>query len=203
MSVGAGQTSYGFTNEYQDSYIKLIYLRSRFYSPEVGRFQTRDSWQGDYNRPGSLNKWNYVEGNPVNRVDPTGQYSEEDFGLSFTHGQGTWQTLDRQAALLAVIDVGLSFSPNSPASAFKDVYGITDQKLMEFKWDEKCIGCKPLQCQAKNNIEGKNGNGQDYWTDDYEYIYKKGEKIVKVDDSGNPVYIQIDIPGGGKENCNC
>ena len=29
---GNGATSYGFTNEYQDSYIKLIYLRSRMYS---------------------------------------------------------------------------------------------------------------------------------------------------------------------------
>jgi hypothetical protein len=47
-------------------------LRSRFYSPETGRFQTRDSWQGDYNRPLSLNRWNYVEGNPINRTDPSG-----------------------------------------------------------------------------------------------------------------------------------
>ena len=29
---GAGDTNYGYTNEYQDSYIKLIYLRSRFLS---------------------------------------------------------------------------------------------------------------------------------------------------------------------------
>ena len=64
----AGQT--------QDSYIKLIYLRSRFYSPEAGRFQTRDTWQGDYNRPGSLNKWNYTEANPINLTDPTGYSSQ-------------------------------------------------------------------------------------------------------------------------------
>jgi hypothetical protein len=42
------------------------------YSPSIGRFLTRDTWQGDYNRPMSLNKWNYVEGNPVNRTDPSG-----------------------------------------------------------------------------------------------------------------------------------
>lgn len=33
---------------------------------------SRDAWDGDYSRPLSLNRWNYVEGNPVNRVDPTG-----------------------------------------------------------------------------------------------------------------------------------
>jgi len=43
------------------------------YDPASGRFTTRDSWQGDYNRPLSLNRWMYVEGNPVNRRDPSGK----------------------------------------------------------------------------------------------------------------------------------
>jgi hypothetical protein len=38
----------------------------------MGRFLTKDSWQGDYYRPLSLNRWNYVEGNPVNYTDPSG-----------------------------------------------------------------------------------------------------------------------------------
>ncbi len=71
-SVGSGYSAYQFTGEMRDSYIKLIYLRSRYYAPETGRFLTKDSWQGDYNRPLSLNQWNYVEGNPVMYSDPTG-----------------------------------------------------------------------------------------------------------------------------------
>ena len=63
---------YSYTTVSSDTYIKLIYLRSRMYSPLTGRFTTKDSWQGDYNRPLSLNRWNYVEGNPVNYTDPTG-----------------------------------------------------------------------------------------------------------------------------------
>jgi RHS repeat-associated protein len=59
-----------------DSYIKLINLRSRLYSPETGRFLTRDSWQGDCNRPLCLNRWNYTEGNPVNFTDPSGYIKE-------------------------------------------------------------------------------------------------------------------------------
>jgi len=62
----------GNTGKQQDSYIKLIYLRSRIYSPVTGRFTTKDSWQGDYNRPLSLNRWNYTEGNPVNFVGTSG-----------------------------------------------------------------------------------------------------------------------------------
>jgi len=38
----------------------------------MGRFLSRDTWAGDYNRPGSLNRWMYTEGNPVNLTDPSG-----------------------------------------------------------------------------------------------------------------------------------
>jgi RHS repeat-associated protein len=75
-SIGNGATAYQFTGEMRDSYIKLIYLRSRYYAPGTGRFLTKDSWQGDYNRPLSLNQWNYVEGNPVNFTDPSGHIPE-------------------------------------------------------------------------------------------------------------------------------
>lgn len=81
MTAGTSQSSYGYTSEFQDSYIKLIYLRSRYLSPETGRFQTRDTWQGDYNRPGSLNRWNYTDGNPINLTDPSGLAPNAEAGL--------------------------------------------------------------------------------------------------------------------------
>ena len=42
------------------------------YSSLTGRFLTKDTWQGDYTRPLSLNRWNYTESNPVNYTDPSG-----------------------------------------------------------------------------------------------------------------------------------
>jgi RHS repeat-associated protein len=67
---GTSQTEFGFTGEQHSG--ELLYLRARYYSPAGGRFMSRDTWGGDYNRPLSLNRWMYVEGNPVNLVDPTG-----------------------------------------------------------------------------------------------------------------------------------
>ncbi len=67
-------TAYGFRGETTDSN-GLIYLRARYYLPSQGRFISKDTWQGDYNRPLSLNDWNYVEGNPINFVDPIGLIS--------------------------------------------------------------------------------------------------------------------------------
>lgn len=57
---------------------QLLYLRSRYYNPTDGRFQSRDTWGGDVNRPLSLNLWGYVEGNPVNYIDPTGKIKENE-----------------------------------------------------------------------------------------------------------------------------
>ena len=72
-SVGSGSSSYGFTGEMTDP-TGLIYLRARYLAPETGRFLTKDLWAGDYYRPLSLNRWLYVEGNPVNYVDPSGTW---------------------------------------------------------------------------------------------------------------------------------
>ncbi len=74
QTYGASQTAYGFTGEYTSQ--GFVYLRARMYSPASGRFTTRDSWQGDYNRPLSLNRWMYVEGNPVRFADHSGLFPE-------------------------------------------------------------------------------------------------------------------------------
>lgn|GEM_PF-4407532 len=69
---------YGYTNEYQGSYNYLVYLRARHYAPAMGRFLSRDTWAGDYNRPMSYNRWMYGYGNPIAWTDPTGMSPECD-----------------------------------------------------------------------------------------------------------------------------
>jgi hypothetical protein len=50
----------------------LIFLRARYLSTTQGRFLQHDAWPGDYTQPQTRNGWSYVEGNPINRVDPSG-----------------------------------------------------------------------------------------------------------------------------------
>jgi hypothetical protein len=50
----------------------MQYLRARYYDPAVGRFVSRDVWEGLYFYPSSMNRWMYVGGNPINRIDPSG-----------------------------------------------------------------------------------------------------------------------------------
>jgi RHS repeat-associated protein len=71
-SQGSGASNYGYTGEWAST--NLLYLRSRYYSGDLGRFLTKDTWQGDYNTPSTLNSWIYTGNNPINRIDPTGKW---------------------------------------------------------------------------------------------------------------------------------
>jgi RHS repeat-associated protein len=50
----------------------LIYLRTRWYDPVLGRFLTRDQASANVSRPGDLNAFGYAGANPMMKLDPTG-----------------------------------------------------------------------------------------------------------------------------------
>lgn len=68
----AGRRAGWGTGEWFDAEAGLTYLRARWYDSAMGRFTSRDAWEGDLNRPQSLNGWIYVEENPVQYADPSG-----------------------------------------------------------------------------------------------------------------------------------
>jgi len=81
-SAGSGATMYGFTGEQTDGGTGLTYLRARYYAGGMGRFLTADTWPGSFDKPLTLNKYNYVENNVVNLIDPSGLCSEPGWGDS-------------------------------------------------------------------------------------------------------------------------
>jgi RHS repeat-associated protein len=68
-SSGSSGNTYAFTGERWDGSTGLLYLRARYYDPEVGRFVGRDPIE-------SVNPYVYCENNPVDFVDPSGLYWE-------------------------------------------------------------------------------------------------------------------------------
>ena len=58
----------------------LIYMRARYYSPQMRRFVNADILHGQISDSTSLNRYSYVNGNPVSFVDP--------FGLAPDAGRG-------------------------------------------------------------------------------------------------------------------
>jgi RHS repeat-associated protein len=70
-STGTASSIFAYAGEQIDT-TGLIYLRARYMNPRLVIFLARDPWSGDVLRPGSMNGFNYVEGNPVNFIDING-----------------------------------------------------------------------------------------------------------------------------------
>ena len=71
QTVGTAQTNYAFTGEARDVN-GLTYLRARYYNAGDGRFISRDTWDGESERPKTLNRWQYGYSNPILYTDPSG-----------------------------------------------------------------------------------------------------------------------------------
>jgi RHS repeat-associated protein len=74
-----------FTTYNRDSYTTLDYADQRFYASSYGRFNTPDPYQAtgassgsvsNPSDPGSWNRYSYTRGDPINRLDRSGQLDE-------------------------------------------------------------------------------------------------------------------------------
>jgi RHS repeat-associated protein len=70
-----------YSGEYRDKTTSLQYLRARWYDPSMGRFISEDKYEGELSNPLSLNRYTYVENNPLIYVDPDGDRKR---GIDFT-----------------------------------------------------------------------------------------------------------------------
>ncbi len=55
---------------------RLLYMRTRYYSPDLKRFMTCDILEGSIADSTSLNQFTFVNGNPISFVDPFGLSAE-------------------------------------------------------------------------------------------------------------------------------
>lgn len=60
----------------------LYYMRARYYNVDIKRFMNQDVIVGSVESSPSLNRYAYVEGNPINYLDP--------FGLEKWEGEHDW-----------------------------------------------------------------------------------------------------------------
>lgn len=63
-----------FTGQEEDKETGLYYYGARYYDPEIGRFISPDSVIQDPSDPQSFNRYAYARNNPVNLIDPTGNF---------------------------------------------------------------------------------------------------------------------------------
>jgi RHS repeat-associated protein len=100
--TGTIETPYMYRGRFGYIYDKetaLYFLQSRYYDPQIGRFTTKDRFEGFDERPLSQNPYVYCENDPINNVDPDGQWGSEvhnamTYGMAlkagFSKGDAMW-----------------------------------------------------------------------------------------------------------------
>jgi RHS repeat-associated protein len=71
-------TSYKFTGQRLDDSTGLYYYGARYYDAVIGRFVQADTIVPNPGNPQSLNRYSYVNNNPLKYTDPTGHMVAED-----------------------------------------------------------------------------------------------------------------------------
>jgi RHS repeat-associated protein len=76
-----------FTGRNYDSEIAEYYLRARQYDPHIARFTSRDPIFGQFQEPLTLHKYLYCINDPVNKIDPSGEWAATR-GIAFNIAGG-------------------------------------------------------------------------------------------------------------------
>ena len=86
-SSGTLPTDHTYTGQKRDG-TGLMYYRARYYDPSLGQFISPDTIVPDPSSVLSYNRYLYTRGNPLNRVDPTGNI---DQGPYINPGSNCWR----------------------------------------------------------------------------------------------------------------
>ena len=147
----------------------LYYMRARYYSPEMRRFINADILHGEISDSTSLNRYAYVNGNPVSFIDPFGLSAErgcasESYWDSFKNADGTYSLYDNKRFDPNSVfhEQILSISPSGPSfDLIEGNIGLGSIGIDGFNggWEWKYVDLSLLDIgHAEAGAELKNGN---------------------------------------------
>ncbi len=90
-SISTTPNPFTYAGEAYEMETGLVFLRNRYYDPEIGRFISADPSLGKLSNPQTFNPYAYADNNPVNFIDPLGLRSAKacayPAGTMTTHGE--------------------------------------------------------------------------------------------------------------------
>ena len=201
-----------YAGEYYDDELDMIYLRARYYNPQIGRFTSLDVEEGEISNPLDMNRYVYCRNNPVKYVDPSGLWVETafdiaSFGISIKE---VWDNPNDGWNWLALVGDTIDFIPfvagigetvKGVKTTYKVANNFSDAKTIA-KTSSKTIEIAKFELpsnKSKNFIKLKNGQGYkdlngNIWKKDqlhkdhWDVTDKKGNKIREVDFDGNQIW---------------
>ena len=149
----------------------LYYMRARYYNIDIKRFINQDILTGSIDSSKSLNRYAYVEGNPISYLDPFGlkKADTEFLHLIIATGQAIAQGLALGFLLTGNLPMYELFSTISDIFSYSyialdiaDIFGAEDSKAREeaFRTFLHDLGCLFISnwLTAMGKIEGLDMN---------------------------------------------
>ncbi|MDA8021002.1 MAG: hypothetical protein MPN21_26490 [Thermoanaerobaculia bacterium] len=164
LDVGAAQPhegAFGFTGHEDDVSTGLTYMQARYYDAAAARFHRPDPARDvDPHLPSSYNLYQYAMNNPVHRIDPNGQQSEE--------ADPSWHKFYKEASKGAnlLFRIGDSLGLTNKYKMFKAAKNINDEKQF-------------LEAEAEKMIEGYSRDLKD--NKKLERLIAQAEKVGGID----------------------
>ena len=126
-------TDYRYTGQRFEADLGLYDYHARYYDPTLGRFISADTLVPNPGNPQSLNRYSYVQNNPLRYTDPSGHYifQMEPDDAAFISPQGS---LPARRALFGVNDL-LNYRPPNRAIIGIDIYVSDAWGMVHFESD--------------------------------------------------------------------
>ena len=144
-STGSTPNNYLYRGEQYDPDLGLYYLRARYYNPMTGRFLSRDPEEGYSKDPKSLHKYLYANGDPINRIDPSGRSGS---GTAVAGGG-----LGEYAGIIYLVTLNTVAAQVTLACALNVSYAMDALKVQGytnvFPWGFCSARAKPVKCRFK------------------------------------------------------
>ncbi len=121
-----------YTGEPLDQRTDLYYLRARWMDPRTGRFLSMDPRQGETRAPLTLHRYLYAGAQPVNNVDPSGE-----FFISLNIGLMILPQLSLFFSTSGLAEFFVRYYPPLPEAKAKALRQATDQ-IVDLQPQEKC-----------------------------------------------------------------
>jgi RHS repeat-associated protein len=150
---GSTSSNWGYTGEWWDASVGMVYLRARWYDGYLNRFVSPDPIVPDYRNPQSVNRYTYALGNPVRYTDPAGLTPQFPlpFGCSSVdqnaynltgwlvremhHQSSHWPV---QMGISWLNEVGRRYDPHNPGQNDSVILSLLNnlQSYVPWNWDE-------------------------------------------------------------------
>jgi len=154
--TGTTPNNYLYRGEQYEPDLGLYYLRARYMNSVTGRFVSRDPEDGIATDPKTLHKYLYGDGDPVNRIDPTGRIATTATKPGICGGAiGEYGCLALAVTTVAILELptvqkAITCQLNKAADLLHGVSQDITQPVQEVEFGEcsatvgKCKRCYPV-----------------------------------------------------------